>query len=605
MMKKLAELYNQPLPANRNGALYNAFPYPTKISPEAIAIYIACHTKVGASVLDPFSGSGTTGLATLLCDQPTKEMKETAQQLGVKPVWGKRKAILYELGSLGAFIAQVMCNPPSSKQFSKIAKQLVSETEKELGEIYTVKDPDGNEGTLRYAIWSEVLICPSCKQQSTYWDNAVTRSPLSISSEFSCSKCNHHDAIVNIGRAQENVFDPVLNKKHSRKKRIPVWLYGRTDKKTWSRKATAKDIKQMKSVPSKFSMGSVPVHEMNWGILHRKGYHSGISHLHHFYTDRNLIVFSRLWGKTNAYSPEMNAALKLLLLSYNASHSTLMSRVVVKQKNKDFVITGAQSGVLYISNLPVEKNIIDGVRRKIKTLTDSFKLVEKSESSVQVFNQSSTDLSVPKNSVDYVFTDPPFGDYIPYSEINQINEAWLGRLTDNQNEVIVNSAQKKGTDEYALLMKQVFSETHRVLKTDGRMSLVFHSAKAEIWQALVRAFKESGFEVSLSSILDKVQGSFKQVTSTVKVQGDPLILLNKSNKKVNGVSVNGYRNEQAIIEGIVGNAYHGASNEDERTPERLFSRYVTACLESGIPVSKNAKQFYKIIQKEVSQFQHV
>lgn len=603
-MKDLINLYDNPLPSNRKGALYNAFPYPTKISPEAIAIFIACHTKVGGSVLDPFSGSGTTGLATLLCDQPTKEMKETAKKLGVKPVWGKRKAILYELGSLGAFIARVMCNPPSSKQFSEIAKQLVSEAEKELDEIYTVKDPDGNAGTLRYAIWSEVLVCPSCKKQSTYWDNAVTRSPLSISSEFTCSNCNHHDAIVNIGRAQEKVFDPILNRRHSRKKRILVWLYGRTDKKTWSRKATTEDKKRLKAIQSKYSMGSVPVHEMNWGILHRKGYHTGISHMHHFYTDRNLIVFSRLWEKTNVYSPEMNSALKLLLLSYNASHSTLMSRVVVKQKNKDFVITGAQSGVLYISNLPVEKNIIDGVRRKIKTLTDSFNLVEKSKSSVQVFNQSSTNLSVSKNSIDYVFTDPPFGDYIPYSEINQINEAWLGQLTDNQNEVIVNSAQKKGTDEYALLMKQVFSETHRVLKIDGRMSLVFHSAKAEIWQALVRAFKESGFEVSLSSILDKVQGSFKQVTSTVKVQGDPLLLLNKSKIKDSGATFNGYKNEQAIIEGIVSNAYQGANNEDERTPERLFSRYVTACLESGIPVSKNAKQFYKIIQKEVSQYQH-
>jgi len=224
---------------------------------------------------------------------------------------------------------------------------------------------------------------------------------------------------------------------------------------------------------------------------------------------------------------------------------------------------------------------------------------------VQVFNQSSTHLSVPKKSVDYVFTDPPFGDYIPYSEINQINEAWLGYLTDNQNEVIINTAQKKGTDEYTRLMKQVFSETHGVMKTDGKMSLVFHSAKAEIWQALVRAFKESGFEVSFSSVLDKVQGSFKQVTSTVKVQGDPLILLNKSNKKINGVSVNGYRDEQDIIKGIVRNAYHGVNSVDERKPERLFSRYVTACLESDIPVSKNAKQFYKIIQKEVSQSHHV
>ena len=604
-MKKLAELYNHPLPANRKGPLYNAFPYPTKISPEAIAIYIACHTKVGETILDPFSGSGTTGLATLLCDQPTKEMKETARQLGVKPIWGKRNAILYELGSLGSFIAQVMCNPPSLKQFSKVAKQFVIEAEKELGGIYAVKDPDGNEGTLRYAIWSEVLICPSCKRESTYWDNAVSKSPLGISADFICPKCHYQDAILNIGRAQEMIFDPILNKMHSRKKRIPVWLYGKSGNKTWSRKATVQDLKGLKSVLARFSFGEVPVHSINWGVLHRKGYHTGISHLHHLYTDRNLIVFSRLWEKTNAYSPEMNAALKLLLLSYNASHSTLMSRVVVKQKNNDFVITGAQSGVLYISNLPVEKNIIDGVRRKIKTFTDSFKQVEKSGSSVQVFNQSSTDLSIVNNSIDYVFTDPPFGDYIPYSEINQINEAWLGQLTDNQKEVIVNSAQKKGTEEYTLLMKQVFSETHRVLKTDGRMSLVFHSAKAEIWQALVKAFKKSGFEVSLSSILDKVQGSFKQVTSTFKVQGDPLILLKKSRKRVNVASVKGCIDDQAIIKRILGNAYLGANSKDERTPERLFSRYITACLESGIPVSKNAKQFYKIIQKEVSQVQPV
>jgi len=602
-MKKLEELYKHPLPSNRKGTLYNAFPYPTKISPEAIAIYIACHTEIGGTVLDTFSGSGTTGLATLLCDQPTKEMKKTAQRLGAKPVWGKRKAILYELGSLGAFIAQVMCNPPSSKQFNKIAKQILSETVKELGEIYSVKDPDENKGTLRYAIWSEVLICPSCKKQSTYWDIAVTKSPLSISSEFRCPKCNHRDAFINIQRAQEKVVDLVLNKIHYRKKRVPVWLYGRTDKKTWNRKANTQDLKQLIADQSKFSLGKVPVHKMNWGILYRKGYHTGISHLHHFYTDRNLIVFSRLWEKTNEYTPDINAALKLLLLSYNASHSTLMSRVVVKQKNKDFVITGAQSGVLYISNLPVEKNIIDGLMRKIKTFTDSFQQVEKSESSVQVFNQSSTRLSIPKKSVDYVFTDPPFGDYIPYSEINQINEAWLGHLTDNQNEVIVNTSQKKGTIEYARLMKQVFSETHGVLKNDGKMSLVFHSAKAEIWQALVSAFKESGFEVSLSSILDKVQGSFKQVTSTVRVQGDPLMLLYKSKKKVNGAPVNRYTDEKAIIKGILSNAFHGVNNIDERTPERLFSRYITACLESGIPVSKNAKQFYKIIQKEVSQFQ--
>jgi len=82
-MNNLKALYEHPLPANRKGSLYNSFPYPTKISPEAIAIFIACHTNVGDTVLDPFAGSGTTGLATLLCDQPTESMKIIADKMGV------------------------------------------------------------------------------------------------------------------------------------------------------------------------------------------------------------------------------------------------------------------------------------------------------------------------------------------------------------------------------------------------------------------------------------------------------------------------------------------------------------------------------------------
>lgn len=51
-------LCENPIPSTRTGAIYNAFSYPTNISPEARAIFIATHTKPGASVLDTFSGSG-------------------------------------------------------------------------------------------------------------------------------------------------------------------------------------------------------------------------------------------------------------------------------------------------------------------------------------------------------------------------------------------------------------------------------------------------------------------------------------------------------------------------------------------------------------------
>ena len=38
------------------------------------------------------------------------------------------------------------------------------------------------------------------------------------------------------------------------------------------------------------------------------------------------------------------------------------------------------------------------------------------------------------------FTDPPFGSNIYYADCNLIWESWLGRLTDDANEAVVNRA---------------------------------------------------------------------------------------------------------------------------------------------------------------------
>jgi hypothetical protein len=46
-------------------ALYNAHSYHTKVPPAAIAAYIEHYTNPGDIVLDPFCGSGMTGVAAL------------------------------------------------------------------------------------------------------------------------------------------------------------------------------------------------------------------------------------------------------------------------------------------------------------------------------------------------------------------------------------------------------------------------------------------------------------------------------------------------------------------------------------------------------------
>lgn len=139
--KSLDALYRRPLSAKRTGALYGAFPYPTKISPEAIALYIAAHTKPGDTVFDGFGGSGTTGLAALLCESPTDELRAEAIRLGLQVQWGARNAVLYELGALGAFVGRTLTNPPEPVAFRRAAEDVLAAAENEDGWMYEARDP--------------------------------------------------------------------------------------------------------------------------------------------------------------------------------------------------------------------------------------------------------------------------------------------------------------------------------------------------------------------------------------------------------------------------------------------------------------------------------
>ncbi|MBU2575291.1 MAG: site-specific DNA-methyltransferase [Elusimicrobia bacterium] len=590
-LKELIALYADPLPATRTGPLYNAFSYPTKISPEAIAIYIATHTKPGATILDTFAGSGTTGLATLLCDKPTEGMKQTAIGLGLNPVWGPRKAVLYELSVIGAFISETLCSPPNPIEFEKAANSLLDQAEEEFGWLWKAADPSGKEGEIRHVIWSDVLLCPQCKKEVSFWDTSVRVKPARLLTSAKCPNCGNAIPLAGAERPLETYFDPLLNRQLTRKKRIPIRIHGRTGTRTWQRAPLLSDLKLIEKANKHLPLKSEPKAEIFWGDLYRSGYHKGISHLHHFYTRRNFLAIASLWAKVEQFPPALQKALRLLILSYNASHSTLMTRIVAKKGLQDFVITGAQSGVLYISSLPIEKNVFIGIRRKIKAYKEAFLLISHSHSSVKVLNKSSTRLKLANSSIDYVFTDPPFGDYIPYAEINQINEAWLGKTTNRTEEAIMSVAQGKTLGTYQSTMLRVFKEISRVLKPSGKATVVFHSAKAEVWHALTAAYGQAGLRVAASSVLDKVQASFKQVVSRDTVKGAPLLLLIKGRIE----QMAGDSSFEKIYNEVLACA-SAKQLKEEQMPARLYSRYITRCLELGVPVKINADEFYKRIR---------
>ncbi|WP_341258418.1 DNA methyltransferase [Gordonia malaquae] len=585
----LESLYASPLPAGRKGALYNAFSYPTKISAESVALFIACHTQPGDHVLDVFGGSGSTAIAALLCERPTERMLELAAERGLEPRWGARNATVYELSEIGTLLARVMTAAPEAKAFVAAAERLVELASQTEPVLYGAQGPGGEDGVIRQIIWSDVVKCPRCGAETTYADARVRYEPLRFGDHFTCP-CGRTGAPDEWERVLEDVADPWIGETRTRRRRVPWKVYGTSSNGNWSRRATAADAAAEASAAVRDLPTGAPIVPLHWGDLHRRGYHLGMSHLHHLYTARNFRALATLWHLIDDEPEELRDALRLLVLSYNAAHSTFMTRVVLKTNSKDFVVTGAQSGVMYVSGLPVEKNVFTGVRRKIKTFAAAFDLLHGLSGVADVVTGSSVALHLPDQSVDYVFTDPPFGGYIPYSEINQLNELWLGRTTATEDEAIISPAQGKGVSEYQALLTSVFSEVERVMKPDADATVVFHSSHASVWRALTSSLSKAGLEVTAASILDKTQASFKQVNGHVAVSGDPLLRIRKHPESE--AAAPGAPSMSDLAE--VRRGQSDALPVTARQERHRYSELIGKALVSGVPITMDARAVYQM-----------
>ena len=132
--------------------------------------------------------------------------------------------------------------------------------------------------------------------------------------------------------------------------------------------------------------------------------------------------------------------------------------------------------------------------------------------------------------MDYVFTDPPYGEAVPYFEQSIIWNSWL-QLTPNYNEEIVITDSKERKKDIIAFEKDIdlaFQEIRRVLKPEGYFSLTYHSLSGFEWKAITNACINNGFELIDYEWL--VQKSFtpRQINRLKSIKGDVLVTLQKA-----------------------------------------------------------------------------
>lgn len=120
----------------------------------------------------------------------------------------------------------------------------------------------------------------------------------------------------------------------------------------------------------------------------------------------------------------------------------------------------------------------------------------KGEYIVEVGN--ATKLQVKSESIDYVFTDPPHGNRLPYLELSLMWNSWLGYDSVNwQDEIVVSAAKarKKDANDYLHRIGVAIAEIWRVLKPNKCMSIAFNSLEDSTWLALLNSCAHTGFQL--------------------------------------------------------------------------------------------------------------
>jgi putative DNA methylase len=159
------------------------------------------------------------------------------------------------------------------------------------------------------------------------------------------------------------------------------------------------------------------------------------------------------------------------------------------------------------------------------------------DKAVLLLNGDSSKISIPDKSIDAVVTDPPYFDFIHYSELSDFFFAWLAPVL-KEHQAYFNSSNSSKNEEvqhknpllYSRLLANVFVECHRVLKDEGILVFSFHHSKPEGWAAIYQAITMSGFELIASyPVYAELSASSPKHASNSPISIDSLMICKKEN----------------------------------------------------------------------------
>jgi DNA modification methylase len=619
----------------KNDPIYNAHGYHTKVPHKAIMRYILHYTQPGDLIFDGFCGTGMTGVAAQLCSDSSLiqalgykidangSILESVQD-GGRSTWkpfsriGSRRAILSDLSPAATFISNNYNTGRDPIAFTKSSRSAISEIDSLFGWMFqTLHNPSLQDidsalleieshdepclrtqcavGKIIYVVWSDVFNCPECAGEIVFWKSAVDIDNGKVRETFPCPHCSALQTKRSLTHAFNTIFDNALGISVSQAKTVPVRINYSMGSKRFDKEPDAVDLALCALIDRLPISTSYPSSRLMEGQETRRNDPIGLTHVHHFYTRRNLAIFSYAFEK---FPRDLKWAVTGSLQRGSKQHQIAITRVGGEKAGEGGATAGHRRGTLYVPSNQIEMGAIGLISDRIAAFGKA--LISRRSDGVFISTQSSTQIAFPDNSIDYFFFDPPFGANIAYSELNSLMESWLKITTNQKTEAIEDRPQKKTVNEYRELMTKCFKEAYRVLKPGRWMTVEFSNTQASIWNAIQTGLQEAGFVVANVSVLDKKRGGLNAIVGVTAVKQDLVISAYKPNGgleerfRQQGGSQDSVwdfvRSHLRYLPAVVEKS--GALDfVAERDPRIIFDRMVAWFVRHNVPVPMSTQEF--------------
>lgn len=225
---------------------------------------------------------------------------------------------------------------------------------------------------------------------------------------------------------------------------------------------------------------------------------SGRTRIDELFTDRALIILSDL--KNQIESVQDKTIRNTLLFCFTSMLSNV-SRMLPGDKEKATYKSGWVISKFWTPKIHTERNIFGCLELRYKAIIKGKEEIKDLDSSLaNIYTADSSHLNFIKDeSIDYIFTDPPYGESIAYFALSQFWNSWISDSVDYENEIIIDPYRNKDYDDFAKRTADVYKELYRVLKKNKYLSFTFNNRDLNVWKAVLDACNSVGF--SLESIV--------------------------------------------------------------------------------------------------------